>query len=170
MYILRPHAAGILYAPPFYTPPTPRRVISGVGGWGCIKIGPVFWALQLLCETRKRFGEHGSETIRRNPDLEHPNYHQLETEGAPGRPIAEVCPGCLRFVPHLVSLLWGLSGNCFFFFSLSLSVLQSFWVRFGERILAAFSRAVSFKLLFSRRHWYFPPPRYSVVLMGRFLS
>ena len=37
----RPHAAGILYAPPFYTPPTPRRVFSGVGGWGCIKFGPV---------------------------------------------------------------------------------------------------------------------------------
>ena len=42
MYILRPRAAEILYAPPFYTPPTPRRVFSGVGGWGCIKIGPVF--------------------------------------------------------------------------------------------------------------------------------
>ena len=28
--------------PPFYTPPTPRRVFSGVGGWGCIKFGPVF--------------------------------------------------------------------------------------------------------------------------------
>ena len=26
--------------PPFYTPPTPRRVFSG-GGWGCIKFGPV---------------------------------------------------------------------------------------------------------------------------------
>ena len=41
MYILRPHAAGILYAPPFYTPPTPRRVILGVGEWACIKFGPV---------------------------------------------------------------------------------------------------------------------------------
>ena len=41
MYILRPHAAGISYAPPFYTPPTPRRVFSGVGGWACIKFGPV---------------------------------------------------------------------------------------------------------------------------------
>ena len=41
VYIWRPHAAGILYAPPFYTPPTPRRVFSGVGGWGCIKFGPV---------------------------------------------------------------------------------------------------------------------------------
>ena len=40
MYILRPHAAGILYAPPFYTPPTPRRVFSGVWGGGCIKFGP----------------------------------------------------------------------------------------------------------------------------------
>ena len=28
--------------PPFYTPPTPRRVFSGVGGWACIKFGPVF--------------------------------------------------------------------------------------------------------------------------------
>ena len=26
MYILRPHAAGISNAPPFYTPPTPRRL------------------------------------------------------------------------------------------------------------------------------------------------
>ena len=42
MYILRPHAAGILYAPPpSHTPPTPRRVFSGVGGWGCFKFGPV---------------------------------------------------------------------------------------------------------------------------------
>ena len=42
VYILRPHAAGILYPPPFYTPPTPRRVFSGVGGGGCIKFGPVW--------------------------------------------------------------------------------------------------------------------------------
>ena len=40
VYILRPHAAGILYAPLFYTPPTPRRVgvVSGVGVykiWPC---------------------------------------------------------------------------------------------------------------------------------------
>ena len=49
VYILRPHAAGILYAPPFliYTPPTPRRVFSGEGGWACIKFGPVFG---VLCE------------------------------------------------------------------------------------------------------------------------
>ena len=45
VYILRPHAAGILYAPPpFYTPPNSRRVFSGVGGWGCIKFGPVLVA------------------------------------------------------------------------------------------------------------------------------
>ena len=43
VYILRPHAAGILSPPPpFYTPPTPRRVFSGAGGWGCIKSGPVW--------------------------------------------------------------------------------------------------------------------------------
>ena len=41
VYILRPRAAGSLYAPLFYTPPTPRRVFSGEGGWGCIKFGPV---------------------------------------------------------------------------------------------------------------------------------
>ena len=40
VYILRPHAAGILYAPPFYTPPTPKRVFSGVGGVGVYKIWP----------------------------------------------------------------------------------------------------------------------------------
>ena len=35
VYILRPHAAGILYhPPPFYTPPTPRRVFQGWGGGG----------------------------------------------------------------------------------------------------------------------------------------
>ena len=41
-YILSPHVAGILYARPFYTPPTPRRVFVGVEGWECIKFGPVF--------------------------------------------------------------------------------------------------------------------------------
>ena len=43
VYILRPHAAGILYPPQgvLYTPPIPRRVVSGVGGWGCIKFGPI---------------------------------------------------------------------------------------------------------------------------------
>ena len=40
MYILRPHAVGILYAPPFYISSTPRRVFSGVGGVGVYKIWP----------------------------------------------------------------------------------------------------------------------------------
>ena len=41
VYILSPHAAGILYAPPpFIHPPTPRRVFSGVGGVGVYKIWP----------------------------------------------------------------------------------------------------------------------------------
>ena len=31
--ILRPHAAGILYAPPFYTPPTPRIGFGKRGLW-----------------------------------------------------------------------------------------------------------------------------------------
>ena len=40
--ILSPYGAGISNPPPpFYTPPTPRRVFIGVRGWGCIKIGPV---------------------------------------------------------------------------------------------------------------------------------
>ena len=39
-FILKPHAAGILYAPLLYTP-SPRRVLSGVGGWGCRKVGPI---------------------------------------------------------------------------------------------------------------------------------
>ena len=41
VYILRPHAAGILYAPPFYTPPHPQKGTSEARGWGCIKFGPV---------------------------------------------------------------------------------------------------------------------------------
>ena len=40
--ISRPPATGVLYTPPFYTPPTPRRVFSGMGAWACIKFGPVF--------------------------------------------------------------------------------------------------------------------------------
>ena len=48
VYILQPPAAGFLYAPPlFYTPPTPRRVFSGVGG-GCIKFGPSVLALFII--------------------------------------------------------------------------------------------------------------------------
>ena len=47
VYILRPHAAGILYAPPpppFIHPPTPRRVFSGGGGVGVYKIWPRTYA------------------------------------------------------------------------------------------------------------------------------
>ena len=53
VYILRPHAAGILYAPPFYTPPTPRRVFSGVGGVGVYKIRPrtIRTSTQQICDT-----------------------------------------------------------------------------------------------------------------------
>ena len=41
MYILRPHAAGILYAHPFIHPPTHEGYFKG-GGWGFVKSGPVF--------------------------------------------------------------------------------------------------------------------------------
>ena len=43
LHILKPPRQEF-YTPPFflnYTPPTPRGVFSGVGGWGCIKFGPV---------------------------------------------------------------------------------------------------------------------------------
>ena len=40
VHILRPPGAEILYAPLLYTPPTPRRVLPGVRGWGCTKFGP----------------------------------------------------------------------------------------------------------------------------------
>ena len=38
--ISNPPTTGILYPPLFYTPPTPRRVFSGVGGGGVSKFGP----------------------------------------------------------------------------------------------------------------------------------
>ena len=42
MYILRLHAAGILYAtPPFIHPPPLGGYFQGLGGWGCINFGPV---------------------------------------------------------------------------------------------------------------------------------
>ena len=40
MYILRPHAAGILYPPPFYTPPHPWEGLFRGGGGACKKIWP----------------------------------------------------------------------------------------------------------------------------------
>ena len=41
VYILRAPGAGFYTPSLFYTPPTPRRVFSGLGGWGCIKFGLV---------------------------------------------------------------------------------------------------------------------------------
>ena len=42
VYFEAPRARNFIPPPPFYAPPTPRRVFSGMGGWGCIKFGPVF--------------------------------------------------------------------------------------------------------------------------------
>ena len=36
------------YAPPFIRPPTPTRVFSGVGEWGCIEFSPVTLVCSLL--------------------------------------------------------------------------------------------------------------------------
>ena len=41
VYILKPPRQEFYTPPLFYTPPTPKRVFSGVGGWGCIKFSPV---------------------------------------------------------------------------------------------------------------------------------
>ena len=41
VYFEAPRGRNFIRPPPLYTPPTPRRVFSGVGGWGCIKFGPV---------------------------------------------------------------------------------------------------------------------------------
>ena len=41
LYILKPQRQEFYTPPLFYTSPTPRRVLSRVGGWGCIKFGPV---------------------------------------------------------------------------------------------------------------------------------
>ena len=59
VYILRPHTAGILCAPPppFYTPPTPRRVFSGVGV-GVYIIWPVN-TTSLVCIWRTKSAQHG---------------------------------------------------------------------------------------------------------------
>ena len=71
MYILKPPAARFLYAPPFYTPPTPRRVFSWVGGWGCIKFGPVWIDFSLgweelcsPCEGGKTLAQCWMEIVR----------------------------------------------------------------------------------------------------------
>ena len=63
VYILRPHAAGILYAPLFHTPPTPRRVFQGWGG-GVVKFGPVFLSFFVLFGTFPIFPEF-SRFVRR---------------------------------------------------------------------------------------------------------
>ena len=40
VYILNPPWQDFYTPPSFIRPPTPRRIFSGVGGWGCIKFGP----------------------------------------------------------------------------------------------------------------------------------
>ena len=43
VYFEAPRSRNFIRPPPFYTPPTPRRVFSGVGGWGCMKFGPILY-------------------------------------------------------------------------------------------------------------------------------
>ena len=79
VYILRPHAAGILYAPLFYTPPTPRRVFSGVGGWGVYKIWP-----RICVQFRSLIW--GTVTVWAQHDYTHTHsrslkHYQCSTEG-----------------------------------------------------------------------------------------
>ena len=66
MYILRPHVAGILYAPPpFYTPPTPRRVFQGGGGVvGMYKMWPLITYPPPLFLGRRHFSGGGGVHAR----------------------------------------------------------------------------------------------------------
>ena len=40
VYFEPPRGRNFIRPAPFIHPPTPRKVFSGVGGWGCIKFGP----------------------------------------------------------------------------------------------------------------------------------
>ena len=67
MYILKPPAAGCYTPPPlFYTPPTPRRVFSGVVGVGVYKIWPRGWFPDDLRKLLPRSAEGGEPEIQKN--------------------------------------------------------------------------------------------------------
>ena len=67
VYILRPHAAGILYArPPFIHPPPLGGHFQGWGGWGCIKFGPVLYSIYF------RYGWGQTVTFQARTLLEKP--------------------------------------------------------------------------------------------------
>ena len=95
MYILRAHAAGILYAPPFYTPPSPRRVVSGVGGVGVYKIGPVGRLQKLPIVSKK------AASIREKRSQSTCETVLGDCPGISARPM------CCLLVSRRVDILWG---------------------------------------------------------------
>ena len=59
VYILRPHAAGILYAPPLLFAPPPLEGYFQGWGWGCIKFGPVLIFPTPLDKNRSPISKEG---------------------------------------------------------------------------------------------------------------
>ena len=43
LYFQARRGRNFIHPPPLYTPPTPGNLFSWVGGWGCIKFGPITW-------------------------------------------------------------------------------------------------------------------------------
>ena len=89
VYILKPSAAGILYAPLFYTPSTPSsRVFSGVSGVGMYEIWPAVpfghysrptFSSRERMKSRKGLGPLLGHTPKGSYSLRGSSRHFLET-------------------------------------------------------------------------------------------